>query len=40
MSGEPCEECRKEQIRIGAAAAVVGAGLTGAVMYWVLKVRN
>jgi len=40
VNEEPCEDCRTERIRIGAAAAVVGATITGAIMFYVFKVRN
>ena len=39
MSGEPCEDCRTERIRIGTAAALAGATLTGAIMFYVFRVR-
>jgi hypothetical protein len=42
MSDEPCDDCRKDRIRIGIAAAIVAAAVTAAAIVFVFpgKVGN
>ena len=37
MNGEPCDDCRRNQIRIGVTAAIVSAVVTGAVLWFGMK---
>lgn len=34
---EPCDECAKEQQRVVIVSALIGAGITAAVMFVVLR---
>lgn len=34
---EPCDDCEKEQQRLVIASALIGAGITAAIMFVVLR---